>query len=210
MNQQQLKLRFFGSHSPSELDLRWWTNTGNPNCPFHGCDGNEDAVRYLCGVAFDALADQHHDCGGSLVLAGPPPVAQDLTRRFADLVKLPLIEIRPWAVQSLNDVLVEIAKVLEETWVDDPVLGRINIEIVPDSNSIEVPPCIVFLEDFDSFPAHVVHGLLAMMNHPGRIMPTERGWIVDASGICWIVAASDGIQLSDAIRLFEIEETVAV
>lgn len=193
-SRQQLKLRFFDTQPPSTWDRHVWTTPSFPQCPFYGIDGNEEAIRHLCQTAFDAFADPYHDCGnGSFVLVGPVSIAQDLVRIFAALVKLPLIEIQPCQVESLTDVLVEIGKVLERTWIDDPMLGQVSVQLVADGDRITIPPGIVFLEGLEMFPPHVVHGVLAALKHPDRIMATEVGWVVDTSSVCWVVGRQNSI-----------------
>ena len=191
---------FFGSKDPeglprpSDEQRRWMVSRENPLSPFSKFIGNEEAVKKLQVVAFDALGREDHLCRElAFAFFGPSSSGKTtLARLFAKVVDLPFIEISPKSVQSLDDIFKEIARVLS-------VDGVPLVEVVR-RNYFVMPPAVVFIDEVHALSDHIVQGLLKATEYNDAKLITESGKTINCYNVCWMIATTDEGQLFDAFR----------
>jgi len=184
--------------SPSQEIRRAWCDPTNPNNPFSAFIGNEHAVRRLCRAAFQAFGRNNRECSDqSFALLGPPSTGKaTLARMFGGLIGLPFIEIDSRSCNDVNDIAVAIAKVLENTTINNAQYPTLELQDLG-NGEIMVPPCIVFVNDVDCLPKTVAQGIRQAV--AGKF--ETNGFTLDTTAICWIVASNEHL-LPDAFAHF--------
>lgn len=191
---------FFGSKDPeglprpTEEQRRWMVSRDNPASPFSRFIGNEEAVKKLQVVAYDALGREDHLCRElAFAFFGPSSSGKTtLAKLFAKVVDLPFVEISPKSVQSLDDIFKEIARVLA-------VEGVPLVEVVR-RNYYVMPPAIVFIDEVHALSDSIVQGLLKATEFDDAKLVTESGKTINCYNVCWMIATTDEGQLFDAFR----------
>jgi len=207
-NDYQYKLQFFDGDPPPNDLRKWLVDHRNSKCPFYNFVGNREGVQLLSISAYSALGHPNHLCSGeSFALLGPSSTGKTmLAKLFAQVVGLPFVEIQPQQINTVNDVLVEIAKVLETTYVHDPRFGKVSLQLVAGGNPNDpnddsyfvIPPCIVFIDEVHGLKKKIETGLLKALESKDRVMETEKGWTADTSNVCWVVATTEKGDMLDA------------
>lgn len=179
---------------PSKEEKVWRADPKTPDNPFSAFIGNEHAVRRLCRAAFQVFGRHNRECSDqSFALLGPPSTGKaTLARMFGRLIGLPLIEVDANACNDLNDIAVAIAKVLEETTIDNGQYPTLELQDLG-GGEFMVPPCIVFLDGVTCLPKKVQRGMRQAI--AGNI--ETNGFKLDSSAICWIVSNTEHL-LADA------------
>lgn len=224
--QSQIELQWFPEDqpqfAPNAETRKVWVDSRNPVNPFHKYIGNEIAVRRLCRAAYAGLGRYNRCCSDvAFALLGPASTGKTtLARMFAELVDLPFIEISPRSISSINDILVQIAKVLEETVVTQDDGTEVTLELVElPGKRFKLPPCIIFIDEVHALRPNIVQGLLKATEKKDGILITEKGWIVDCKNVCWMIATTDRGSLFDAfdtrftkinLRLYSLEEIAKI
>ncbi len=164
------------------------------NAGFTDFVGNERAIKKLKAWAFDALGRPDHVCRElAFAFYGPASVGKTtLARLSAKLVDLPLAEISPKAVKSMDDVLREVERVLE-------VEGLPLVEVVRRKYYV-LPPMVIFIDEVHALSNTVVQGLLKATEYNDATMVTESGKTVNCHNVCWMIATTDEGRLFDAFR----------
>jgi len=195
----QLQLLF---ETEDEETRKRLVNPSDPSCPFHNFVGNTNAVKRLCRAAYAAIGKENHECSDfSFALIGPASTGKTtLVRKFAELVELPLVEIQPQMLSSVNDVLAVVAEVCENTKreLDGNTYTLELMETEEGNRTFILPPMIIFIDEVHALRSNVVQGLLKATEPKDRIMKTEKDWTVDCRHVCWIIATTDRGQLFDA------------
>jgi Holliday junction resolvasome RuvABC ATP-dependent DNA helicase subunit len=189
---------------PSEEDRAWWCNPENPENPFSKFIGNRQGVRRLCRSAFAAFGRYNRECSDqSFALLGPASTGKTtLARMYAQLIGLPFVEIDSNSCNDINDIAFAIAKVLENTKIENnPDYDTLELQDLG-NNEIMVPPCIVFIDEVHNLPKKVEQGLLkATEKKDSKLFVTKRNGdtiTFDTAGICWMIATTDRGSLFDA------------
>jgi Holliday junction resolvasome RuvABC ATP-dependent DNA helicase subunit len=185
LGQQKLKFDL-----PKEEVRRAYVDPDSPTSPFRKWVGNRNALGRLRRAAYSALNWSDHNCAKyNFALIGPPQTGKTtLVKLFAEVMQLPLAEIQPQTVKSVNDVLVEIAEACEKA----------GVELIDVDGKFTIPPCIVFIDEVHALKDSIVQGLLKATEPSDRRMETEEGWEADTSNVCWIIATTDRGLLFDA------------
>lgn len=195
----QKELIFFDVDSPPSSEaLKWEVDPTNPDCPYHRYIGNEKVVRRLSRSAFTAMTRPNHVANDqSFSLIGPASSGKtSLAKLHAEVLGLPFVKIQPQSIKRVNDVLFEIAKVLEQTHGPDGeslVLRPVNRE-----NYFIIPPTVVFIDEVHALRDKVVQGLLNATEHDDAEMVTERGYVASTKNVSWLIATTDRGLLFDA------------
>ena len=195
----------------------------NESSAFYGFVGNEAAVRRLARVAFLALSKTDHQCSNfSFALLGPASTGKTtLAERFAKCLELPFVKIQPKSITSVNDILVKAAEVCKNFNLEILVENELGDEDDPRDYSQKVadyeklnydfqveawsgdgtppdiwlPPMVIFIDEVHALKNGVMQGLLTAIESKDRRMQTEKGFDVDCSRVCWIVATTERGQL---------------
>jgi len=195
----QLEKKFFNTNSIiTEEDRNHFKNLVDPDnkmSPFYGFVGNRNAISKLSIIAFDALQKENHLCRDiSLCITGPASSGKtSLVRKFAKVLQLPLIEVSPRSITNLSDLAEQISISLDKE----------NIPLVEQSqgsNSYELPPCIIFIDEVHALRNNVVQGLLKATETKDAVLTTESGIYIDCYKACWIIATTDIGKVFDAFR----------
>lgn len=196
---EQRALKFFNDAPPSAEYRRSITDPDSPSSYFSTFVGNREALKLLSVTAYSALGNPFHECGdASFALLGPSSAGKTtLAKLFAKVVGLPFVELQPQQLDSVEDVLLAIARVLQETWVDTPE-GRVNLELMDLGGIFKIPPCVVFVDEVHALKKRLMNGLLKATEPKDRMLVTESGWKADTSGVCWIIATTEVGNLHEA------------
>ncbi len=113
----------------------------------------------------------------------------DLAKRHAKANQLPLAEISPRAVKTVQDVFSIIQRTCE-------LAGLPLVE--QRSKFYKCPPINVFIDEVHALTPNVVQGLLKAVEYKDCILATEKGIILDTYNIHWMIATTDRGRLFDA------------
>jgi len=154
--------------------------------------GNENAKRRLQRLDRRALKNRNHSAAfKNVALLGPSSVGKtSVGKARAKGLGLPFIEVHPRSIESCNDLLVYIGRVLDEFEVkvgDQTVTLGI---IPPKPGHVILPPCIVLLDEVHALRDGIVNALLKATEKKDRTLVTEAGWTVDCSNVCWMIATT--------------------
>jgi hypothetical protein len=210
----QLEINFFlpGDPGPSKEVRASWADPEDEDNPLRNFIGNQHAVRRLCRVAFDVYGRYNRQCNDhSVVLIGPPSTGKaTLARMFCEHICLPFVEINGAAVSDVNQIAVSIAKMLEETKIENCQYKTLELQDLG-GGDVVVPPCMVVINNVHALPTKVEHGVRQAT--AGRL--ETNGWKLDTTRICWIIATTllpDGFDRFTTIRLkpLSVEEVAQV
>lgn len=195
----QKRYVFFGAGDPkgrSAPSMEWkrsQIDRANSASPFSRFIGNDRAIKKIQVAAFQALGDPHHmmrDMAFSIF--GPASAGKTtLVRLYADVVKLPFVEISPKGVGTVDDLFDGINGVLEKAGV--PLVEQ-------DGGRYELPPCVVFIDEVHALSDNVVQGLLKATEFSDAVMVTESGRVLNTYAATWFIATTDEGKLFDAFR----------
>lgn len=197
MEKYQLEKVFFSRNAVlSEDKIRQFRDLVNPNSdksPFSKFVGNSKAIQKLSVVAFNSLHRYNHSCRDiSFAITGPASSGKTtLVRLFSEILQIPVAEISPKSVSSLDDLTDQIANAFLSS----------NIELTELKDKYYcLPPCIVFIDEVHALKNSVVQGLLKATEPKDSILVTESGLTIDCFNVCWIIATTDIGKLFDAFR----------
>lgn len=181
---------------PGSDQLEKFKRLVDPECaesPFNKFVGNRKAISKLSVVAFNALQRYNHVCSDiSFALTGPASSGKTtLVRLFASILKLPLTEISPKSLGSLDDLMQQISETAEKKNVPLQECG---------DKSYVLPPCIVFIDEVHALKNSIVQGLLKATEPKDAQLVTESGLKVNCFNVCWIIATTDIGKVFDAFR----------
>lgn len=194
----------FQTHKLSLEQRRGLVEPTNPKSPFHSFIGNRKEIEPLWLAAVAAFGDETHNCADqSYAILGPASVGKTmLARCFAQTVKLPFVEVQPQAIKTVGDLLNLIDRVCSETPVPG---GSGTLKLTPPDPSrphrYTLPCMIVFIDEVHLFKGHkrvILESLLKAIEHDDREMVTEKGFVIDTSRVCWIIATTDRGDLPEA------------
>lgn len=187
--------------APTEQQRLWYISDENPDNPFNNFIGNDKAIKRLKRAAFVALERYNRCCNDQyFAFLGPPSTGKTtIAKKFAELLQLPFVEISPKSIKKVNDILVKIAQVCEQTSGILKEMHEYTLELVElESNKFCLPPMIVFIDEVHSLNNSIIQGLLKATEINDRVFVTESGWTVDCTNVCWIIATTDRGKLFDA------------
>lgn len=189
---------FFGPFDPNGRECpidemrRFHVSSDNPDCPLNSFIGNENAVRKLRLLAFDAIGRPDHKCNElSLAFFGPASTGKTtLARLFAKTIGLPFLEVGPKQFRVPSDLLEAVANILETE----------ELPLVIENNTCVLPPMILFIDEVHALSNVVSSALLKATEYDDRMFATEKGDIINCRNVCWMIATTDEGQLDDAFR----------
>lgn len=179
--------------APSIKECLKLINSNNPDSPFSKYVGQEPAKRKMGRVLLSALQKPNHCASDvSWLLTGPSSVGKTtLAKIFAEILKLPFVEIHPKSIKSLKDIFNTVNEKLIER---KPVL---QMQEVAD-NHYMMPPCIIFIDEAHALPRSLQNGLLKATEPKDRTLVTEDRKTVDTKAVTFIMATTDAGDLFDA------------
>lgn len=160
--------------------------------------GNDQVVKKLQVVAYNALGNINHNCSGiNFSVFGMPSTGKTtLVRYFANLLNLPFVEISPKAVSKLDDLKEQIiTSITRHTTLDGICKVTENKE-----DRSTFPPCIVFIDEVHALSEYMVNGILKATEFNDATLVTESGEMFDCSNVCWFIGTTEEGQLFDAFR----------
>lgn len=188
------KLREEPSHEfkLSTIDME---NSTNPMSKFVG---NEQVIKKLQVVAYDALGKIDHNCAGiNFSVFGMPSTGKTtLVRLFAKLLSLPYCEISPKGVSKLSELKEQIINAITRHTTRNGICEVVN----NNEYKTTFPPCIVFIDEVHALSDYIVNGLLKATEHNDATLVTESGEIFDCKQVCWFIGTTEEGQLFDAFR----------
>jgi len=180
---------------PPSLEERLnYIDPNNPNSPFYDYVGQPHAKNKLGRSVAFSLGNADHLCREiAWLLTGPSSAGKTtLARMFAKALKIPMIEISPKAIKSLQEL------------ADFVCIGLNNHEIpvAPQQviNRIVLPPCIIFIDEVHALKNSLQQGLLKAVESKDSVLYTEKGEIFDCYNVCWMIATTDCADLFDAFQ----------
>jgi Holliday junction resolvasome RuvABC ATP-dependent DNA helicase subunit len=181
--------------APPSLEQRLWlVNPDNPTSPFYSYVGQPHAKTKLGRAVAVALSKPDHLCREiSWLLTGPSSVGKTtLARVFAKCLQIPMIEISPKAVSSLQELIDFVCICLNNH--ETPLAPE---QVV---NRIVLPPCIIFIDEVHALKNSLQQGLLKAVESKDSVLHTEKGEIIDCFNVCWMIATTDCADLFDAFQ----------
>jgi len=165
----------------------------NPSSPFSKFIGNDKAVRKFQVAAYNALGEINHQMRElAFSIFGPSSAGKTtIARIYAETVNLPLIEINPKSIKTMDDIFRQIVNVFE--------LHELPlIELRPKHYTL--PSCIIFIDEVHALADGIVQGLLKATEFKDGVMVTESGKVINTYHVTWIIATTDEGKLFDAFR----------
>lgn len=149
--------------------------------------GQDHAKRKLGRAAVNALLRFDHNCGDiNFLVTGPSSVGKTtLVRAFAQIIDIPMVEVSPRSIKSVDDVFLQIKSVLESY---SPSLPLVPVG-APDC--YRCPPMIIFVDEAHALRSNLQDGLLKAIENNDRQLQTENGDNIDCSNVCWIFATTE-------------------
>ncbi len=194
MPEYQTYRQFFenDADAPTHEEKLAAVNSANPECAFSRFVGNEKAIKKLAAVAYDALGKRNHLCRElAFAFFGPASSGKTtLFRLFAEILGLPFIEISPKSINTLDDLLEEISRVLSVENV--PLIEMVR------KNYFALPPCIIFIDEVHAMKDSIIQGLLKATEYKDAMLVTETRKTVNCYNVCWGIATTDSGELFDA------------
>jgi Holliday junction resolvasome RuvABC ATP-dependent DNA helicase subunit len=167
-----------------EETRRYLTSPDYPTCPFHNFVGNRNAVSALCDAAYVALGKENHQCSEmAWGLFGPTSTGKTtMARMMAEMLMLPFIKVS--GIKSTDEILVKINETLRQQY-------HFGLVFMHREGHFELPPMVLFIDEFHDLPPKVVNGLLTAIEHDDSYLSTPEGYTADTSAVCWIVATTE-------------------
>lgn len=193
---QKEKVFFPIGSKVSQEKLEEFKKLVDPSCkesPFNKFVGNRKAISKLSVVAFNSLQRYNHVCSDiNFALTGPASSGKTtLVRLFAKILEIPLVEISPKSLSTLDDLIQQASEVFEKY--------DIPLEEV-EENFYVLPPCIIFIDEVHALKNSLVQGLLKATEPNDAHLTTESGLKINCFNACWIIATTDIGKVFDAFR----------
>ena len=145
--------------------------------------GNEQTVRRIKPILFEALGNKNHRCDTNIALLGPSSTGKTtLARLFAKCLGLPFLEIQPKSVKGVADLVAK---------ADDILAGHGCPLMESSANHFKFPPIIIFIDEVHALSSGIVDALLKAIEQKDRVLATESGEVVDCSNVCWVIATTE-------------------
>lgn len=188
----QRELRFFGPGTkgeddkpippPTKNDLNILLDRENPDSPFAGYIGNDEAVEDLNDILFAALLNPNHNAGpNGVALIGPASTGKTtLARNLAVKgLKLPFVECDR-SVKNTSDLLDRVKDVYKQAGV--PLVSSSNGDIA----KYKAPPGVIY---FDEAQAIKGDWLLKATERNDATLITDDA-VLDCRNILWIISTT--------------------
>jgi hypothetical protein len=184
------------SPAPSDEARIRLTDLANPENPLGQVQGNDQARKRLCHAAFTALSRYNHVCNDvAFLLTGPKgDYKKEIARRFAELLRLPFIEIDSATIKTAHDVFIEMSNALKR--------AKLPLVECKGPGRYVLPPCVILLDDCDGLkkqPKAWTLILLAVAIFHDPKLRTEQGVHVHTNQATWLLATTNRADLFDGL-----------
>jgi Holliday junction resolvasome RuvABC ATP-dependent DNA helicase subunit len=188
----QTELKFFGPGTdngkgspikpPKAEDINILLDRENPDGPFFGYIGNNEAVEKLCDVMYEALLKPNHNAGpNGIALIGPASTGKTTLAKMVGIkgLHLPFVECDR-SVKNTTDLLERLMDALEQAGV--PLIPLDNGSI----KRYKCPPCVIYFDE-----AHAIKGdwLLKATERKDTTLITS-GAVCDCRNVLWIMSTT--------------------
>ena len=176
---------------PTDEQINDYIN--GPHSPFNRFVGNANAIEKLKTAAYAACGKYNHEMNElAFAIFGPSSAGKTtIVKIYAETVRLPLVEISPKSVKTLDDVFKLINNVLTNEEI--PLVEQ-------KKNNYVLPPCVLFFDEVHALTDGVIQGLLKATEYDDGVLVTESGKIIDTHHVTWMIATTDEGKLFDAFR----------
>ena len=186
----QLQKIFFdeGSEPSHEEKLSRVGLGNNPKSPFNRFIGNAKEVYKLQVAAYTALGKPNHKMRElNFAIIGPSSAGKTtLAKIYAESVELPILEVSPKSIVTLEALFREIKDVLKEN----------GIELVECGEKYYIlPPMIIFVDEVHAVSPSMIQGLLKPVESKDCIMALQDGTTIDTENVTWMIATTESGKL---------------
>ncbi len=188
----QKELKFFGPGTdcgngsaiepPTAEEINAFLDRKNPDGPFYGYFGNDEAIDKLSDMLFEALFKPNHNAGpNGIALIGSASTGKTtLAKMMATKgLKLPFVECDR-SVKNTSDLLERLMDVLKQSGVPLVSCGGGSI------SRYKCPPCVIYFDE-----AHAIRGdwlLKATERNDATLITNDA--ICNCRNVLWIISTT--------------------
>lgn len=188
----QRELKFFGPGTdkgngtpippPTPAEINILLDRENPDSPFFGYVGNDEAIDKLGDVLYEALLKPNHNAGpNGIAVIGPASTGKTTVARMLAVkgLRLPFVECDR-SVKNTADLLERLTDALKQAGVPLTPLDNGSIK------RYKCPPCVIYFDE-----AHAIRGdwLLKATERKDATLITDDA-VCDCRNVLWIISTT--------------------
>lgn len=188
----QRELKFFGPGSdngnggpikpPTGAEINALLDRKNPESPFFGYVGNDEAIDRLNDIIYEALLRPNHNAGpNGIAFIGPASTGKTTLARMLTIkgLRLPFVECDR-SVKNTEELLNRLMDALRQAGIPLNPLDNGSIK------RYKCPPCVIYFDE-----AHAISGdwLLKATERKDATLITDNS-VCDCSNVLWIISTT--------------------